>query len=233
MWLDADDAPETKSPRSTRATSMPCSARSRKVAIPLMPPPMMSPSACGRDRSCSTEGRAEAERSFIFGTFQDCFGQDAPLVGCFAKLLHICAGRGRIGGIETWPNGGELRKCATPCGRRSSIISRLRRAAREKITGMGGGAGDTVSAHADGVRSVASVLHVDMDSFFVSVELLDRPELRGLPVAAAHDTARSVVSSASYEARRFGVRSAMPVARAKQLCPQLVLVPPVFEKYRR
>jgi DNA polymerase-4 len=72
-----------------------------------------------------------------------------------------------------------------------------------------------------------------MDSFFVSVELLDRPELRGLPVAAAHDTARSVVSSASYEARRFGVRSAMPVARAKQLCPQLVLVPPIFEKYRR
>lgn len=71
-----------------------------------------------------------------------------------------------------------------------------------------------------------------MDSFFVSVELLDRPELRGLPVAAAHDTPRSVVSSASYEARRFGVRSAMPVARAKQLCPQLVLVPPVFAKYR-
>ncbi|MFD5599833.1 DNA polymerase IV [Leucobacter sp. NPDC058333] len=81
-------------------------------------------------------------------------------------------------------------------------------------------------------RKIASVLHVDMDSFFVSVELLDRPELRGLPVAAAHDTSRSVVSSASYEARRFGVRSAMPVARAKQLCPQLVLVDPVFSKYR-
>lgn len=77
------------------------------------------------------------------------------------------------------------------------------------------------------------MLHVDMDSFFVSVELLDRPELRGLPVAAAHDTSRSVVSSASYEARRFGVRSAMPVARAKQLCPQLVLVTPAYEKYRR
>lgn len=82
-------------------------------------------------------------------------------------------------------------------------------------------------------REIASMLHVDMDSFFVSVELLDRPELRGLPVASAYDTARSVVSSASYEARRFGVRSAMPVARAKQLCPQLVLVPPSFEKYRR
>lgn len=71
-----------------------------------------------------------------------------------------------------------------------------------------------------------------MDSFFVSVELLDRPDLVGLPVAAAHDTVRSVVSSASYEARKFGVRSAMPVARAKQLCPQLVLVTPVYEKYR-
>ena len=81
-------------------------------------------------------------------------------------------------------------------------------------------------------RDIASMLHVDMDSFFVSVELLDRPELVGLPVAAAHDTTRSVVSSASYEARRFGVRSAMPVARAKQLCPQLILIPPTFEKYR-
>ncbi|MBK0420043.1 DNA polymerase IV [Leucobacter sp. CSA1] len=81
-------------------------------------------------------------------------------------------------------------------------------------------------------RREASMLHVDMDSFFVSVELLERPELRGLPVAAAHDTARSVVSSASYEARRFGVRSAMPVARAKQLCPRLVLIPPVHAKYR-
>ena len=81
-------------------------------------------------------------------------------------------------------------------------------------------------------REIASLLHVDMDSFFVSVELLDRPELVGLPVAAANDTSRSVVSSASYEARRFGVRSAMPVARAKQLCPQLVLIPPTFEKYR-
>ena len=81
-------------------------------------------------------------------------------------------------------------------------------------------------------RATASMLHVDMDSFFVSVELLDSPELRGLPSAVAHDTARSVVSSASYEARRFGVRSAMPVARAKQLCPQLVLIDPHFEKYR-
>lgn len=85
---------------------------------------------------------------------------------------------------------------------------------------------------AGAMRDEATILHVDMDAFFVSVELLERPELVGKPVAAAHDTARSVVSSASYEARRFGVRSAMPVARAKQLCPQLVLLPPTFEKYR-
>ena len=82
-------------------------------------------------------------------------------------------------------------------------------------------------------RTRASLLHVDMDAFFVSVELLERPDLLGKPVAAAHDTPRSVVSSASYEARHFGVRSAMPVARAKQLCPNLTLIPPTFDKYRR
>lgn len=84
-----------------------------------------------------------------------------------------------------------------------------------------------------GERREASILHVDMDSFFVSVELLEKPELIGKPTAVAHDTARSVVSSASYEARRFGVRSAMPVARAKQLCPQLILLDPNFNKYRQ
>lgn len=84
-----------------------------------------------------------------------------------------------------------------------------------------------------GDRPDASILHVDMDAFYVSVELLDRPELRGRATAVAHDTARSVVSSASYEARRFGVRSAMPVARAKQLCPGLILIDPDFTKYRR
>ncbi|MBU3994959.1 MAG: DNA polymerase IV [Actinobacteria bacterium] len=71
-----------------------------------------------------------------------------------------------------------------------------------------------------------------MDSFFVSVELLDRPELRGVPTAVAHETGRSVISSASYEARRYGVRSAMPVSRAKQLCPSLVLMEPTYAKYR-
>lgn len=81
-------------------------------------------------------------------------------------------------------------------------------------------------------RPIASILHVDMDSFFVAVELLDRPELLGHPTAVGNDTVRSVISSASYEARKFGVRSAMPVSQAKRLCPQLVLLDHHMEKYR-
>lgn len=84
----------------------------------------------------------------------------------------------------------------------------------------------------ESARAEASILHVDMDSFFVSVELLDRPEFIGLPVAVANESGRSVVSSASYEARKFGVSSAMPAVRARQLCPQLIFIPPSFTKYR-
>ena len=71
-----------------------------------------------------------------------------------------------------------------------------------------------------------------MDAFFASVEQRDNPELRGQPIAVGHDGPRSVVSTASYEARRYGVRSAMPMARAKRLCPQLVIVPGRYEVYR-
>lgn len=80
-------------------------------------------------------------------------------------------------------------------------------------------------------RSDASILHVDMDAFFVAVELRDRPELVGKAAAVSQGGDRSVISSASYEARQFGVRSAMPAARARQLCPQLVFIPPNFDKY--
>ena len=76
-----------------------------------------------------------------------------------------------------------------------------------------------------------TILHVDMDAFFASVELRRRPELRGRPMMVAGDL-RSVVLSATYEARRFGVRSAMPVGAAKRLCPDIAIVPPDHQAYR-
>src|ERR1700683_5758198 len=76
------------------------------------------------------------------------------------------------------------------------------------------------------------VAHLDMDAFYVSVELRRRPELRGVPVIVAGSGPRAVVTTASYEARRFGVDSAMPAARARALCPQAVVLAPDFEAYR-
>src|SRR6478672_1361138 len=77
-----------------------------------------------------------------------------------------------------------------------------------------------------------SVAHLDADAFYVSVELLRHPELRGRPVVVAHDGPRAVVTTASYEARRFGVGSAMPAARARRLCPDAVFLTPDFAVYR-
>jgi len=76
------------------------------------------------------------------------------------------------------------------------------------------------------------VLHIDMDAFYASVEQLDQPELRGKPVIVGGSSGRGVVSAASYEARKFGVRSAMPIFQAKKKCPQGIFVPVRMRRYK-
>src|SRR3954471_23455296 len=77
-----------------------------------------------------------------------------------------------------------------------------------------------------------AILHVDMDAFFASVEVLDNPALAGLAVLVGHDGPRGVVAAASYEARKFGCHSAQPMAVAKRLCPQAIVMPGRFHRYR-
>lgn len=80
--------------------------------------------------------------------------------------------------------------------------------------------------------SYRKIIHVDMDAFYASVEQRDNPELRGRPVAVGGSAARGVVAAASYEARAFGVRSALPSITAKRKCPELIFVTPRFDVYR-
>lgn len=81
-------------------------------------------------------------------------------------------------------------------------------------------------------NSQRKIIHVDMDAFYASVEQMDNPELKGKPLAVGGSEVRGVVSAASYEARKFGVRSAMSGVQAKRNCPDLIFVPPRFERYK-
>ncbi|WP_285117100.1 DNA polymerase IV [Leifsonia sp. fls2-241-R2A-40a] len=96
--------------------------------------------------------------------------------------------------------------------------------------GRADGSQRQVSA-ADVDDSEAGILHVDMDAFFASVELLERPDARGKPAIVGHAGGRGVVTSATYEARRYGVRSAMPMSQALRLCPNAIILPPHYERY--
>jgi len=90
-------------------------------------------------------------------------------------------------------------------------------------------AGSIPSADAQPLRKI---IHIDMDAFFASVEQRDTPELRGKPIAVGGSSARGVVAAASYEARKFGVRSAMPSVTAKRRCPDLIFVKHRFDVYK-
>ncbi|RDV46627.1 DNA polymerase IV [Leifsonia sp. ku-ls] len=97
---------------------------------------------------------------------------------------------------------------------------------------MGRADGSERQVSAAGVDdSEASILHVDMDAFFASVELLERPDARGKPAIVGHAGGRGVVTSATYEARRYGVRSAMPMSQALRLCPNAIILPPHYDRY--
>ncbi len=84
----------------------------------------------------------------------------------------------------------------------------------------------------DETTTSRKIVHIDMDAFYASVEQRDDPNLRGKPVVVAWKGNRSVVCAASYEARKFGVRSAMPAITAERLCPEAIFVPPDFVRYK-
>ena len=94
------------------------------------------------------------------------------------------------------------------------------------------GTAEDVERSPAGTGGHRKIIHVDMDAFYASVEQRDNPDLRGKPVAVGGSRERGVVAAASYEARKFGVRSAMPSVTAKRQCPDLIFVKPRFEVYK-
>jgi DNA polymerase-4 len=95
-------------------------------------------------------------------------------------------------------------------------------------------AAEEISAELDQMTRPVSrkIVHVDMDAFYASVEQRDHPKLRGKPVVVAWKGKRSLVCAASYEARQFGVRSAMPAVTAERMCPNAIFIPPDFTRYK-
>ena len=88
------------------------------------------------------------------------------------------------------------------------------------------------SGELENSKITRKIIHVDMDAFYASVEQRDNPDLKGKPIAVAYDGPRGVLTTASYEARKFGLRSAMSSVRAKALCPEVIFVKPDFRKYK-
>ena len=91
---------------------------------------------------------------------------------------------------------------------------------------------EIVDVEKDKKATHTKIIHIDMDQFFAAVEQLDQPSLKGKPMVVGHDVERGVVSTASYEARKFGIHSAQSIVVAKRLCPQLIIVEPHFKRYK-